>query len=146
MNKSVLVLVFLGAFSFVGCGNDKNDGNVGYSTFQSEVMPAQGFCAPEVVDAYNGFAYACNNMSSDFNTQICRMKAQGFVHTYPNISCLAGLANNQGNYYNPQFNGQWQGQASLHITTTPMRQILAVLGTPDWQRNYRPWPRGRRFR
>ncbi len=145
MTKTIFALAILTVFAFTGCGNDKNEMNPGYSTFQGEVMPPQGFCAPEVVDAYNSFAYACNNMSSDFNTQICRMKAQGFVHTYPNMSCLAALAPSQGNYYNPQYNGNWQGQATLHITTAPMRQILSILGTPDWQRNYRPWPRGRRL-
>jgi hypothetical protein len=146
MKKSFFALVCLSALALIGCGNDNNNQMYpppGVGGFQGQIQPPQGYCAPEVVDAYNNFAYRCNNMNSDFNVQTCKFAARGFLQIYPNMSCLALVANGQtGGYYNPQYNGNWQGQATLNITSEQMKYVLSMLDNQGWQRNYRPYPGG----
>lgn len=150
MKKSFLGLALLGALALSGCGNSKND-DLGYQyggVEQGGLPPVQGYCAPEVVDAYNNFTNQCNSIDTGLGAQPCRFSAEAFIRLYSGISCVAvpPSGNGFGNQWgNNQFFGQFQGQQIFHITDFPMRQVLQVLdqqlgGNGNWRQNHRRWP------
>jgi hypothetical protein len=150
MKKSFLVL--LGVLALSACGNSKNDApgfqQVGLNQ-GGGLPPVQGYCAPEVVDAYNNFTNQCNSIDTGLGAQPCRFSAEAFLRLYANISCVAvpPSSNGFGNQWggNPYL-GQYQGQQIFHITDFPMRQVLEVLdaqlgGNSGWRQQHRRWPR-----
>jgi hypothetical protein len=153
MKNKFLGIALLGLLALTGCGNDSDDG--GYNGIYQGNLGVQGYCTPEIVDAYNNFARMCNAIQGNmgFNqreVQHCRQAALLFVNKYPNVSCVAAInggnqwGNPNGWRYNDQFNTQFQGQQAMVISSQPMQQVLASLGqfqggNRGWYNNYPRW-------
>lgn len=149
---SQLVRIFIIAImtiAAVGCGDDKKEQayqSAGVQVSGAEYNPPQGYCAPEVVDAYNNFVVQCNSVDpSGLSVQACRFSAEHFLRNYQGISCLVVPVTYQG--YGNQYLMQYEGTQVFHITDRPMRMVLDLMnqtgmGHGDfWQRRYTRWPR-----
>lgn len=147
MKNSFIALLSVLILSACGNNNDDNGGLFGQQQGVG-VPPPQGYCAPEVIDAYNNFTIRCNTIASDLDVQACRFTAEHFLRNYEGISCVAVPPSGNGfggQWGNNQYFGQFQGQQIFHITDFPMQNVLASLGQfngrdPQWQRRHKRWP------